>query len=67
MRSTGTVTYVGKDIAYHLWKFGLLERDFHYQRFHTHPDGHEVWTTDSANGRPGRAAFGHAQRSFQRD
>jgi arginyl-tRNA synthetase len=26
VRSNGTVTYVGKDIAYHLWKFGLLGR-----------------------------------------
>ena len=33
MRSTGTVTYVGKDIALHLWKFGLLERDFRYRTF----------------------------------
>ena len=32
VRSNGTVTYVGKDIAYHLWKFGLLGRDFGYQR-----------------------------------
>ncbi|MGB6788349.1 MAG: arginine--tRNA ligase, partial [Candidatus Acidiferrales bacterium] len=40
VRSNGTVTYVGKDIAYHLWKFGLLERDFRYARFHEHPDGH---------------------------
>src|SRR5579864_1898827 len=47
VRSNGTVTYVGKDIAYHLWKFGLLDRDFHYQRFHTHPDGHEAWVTSS--------------------
>ncbi len=31
MRSNGTVTYVGKDIAYHLWKFGLLGRDFGYR------------------------------------
>ena len=31
MRSNGTVTYVGKDIAYQLWKFGLLGRDFGYQ------------------------------------
>ena len=28
VRSDGTVTYVGKDIAYQLWKFGLLERIF---------------------------------------
>jgi arginyl-tRNA synthetase len=60
VRSTGTVTYVGKDIAYHLWKFGLLGRDFHYRRFHTHPDGHEVWTTDSKTDDPGAPAFGHA-------
>lgn len=31
VRSDGTVTYVGKDIAYQLWKFGLLERDFGYR------------------------------------
>ena len=33
VRSDGTVTYVGKDMAYQLWKFGLLGRDFHYRRF----------------------------------
>jgi arginyl-tRNA synthetase len=64
VRSTGTVTYVGKDIAYHLWKFGLLGRDFHYRRFHRHPDGHEVWTTDSATDDPGAPAFGHAHEVF---
>jgi arginyl-tRNA synthetase len=64
VRSTGTVTYVGKDIAYHLWKFGLLGRDFHYRRFHKHPDGHEVWTTDSAKDDPGAPAFGHAHEVF---
>jgi arginyl-tRNA synthetase len=41
IRSNGTVTYVGKDIAYHLWKFGLLPgRDFRYKIFReyeTHP------------------------------
>ena len=43
VRSNGTVTYVGKDIAYHLWKFGLLPgRDFGYQTFHTYPD-HVCW------------------------
>ena len=39
MRSNGTVTYVGKDIAYHLWKFGLLGRDFGYQPFYRYPTG----------------------------
>ncbi len=42
VRSNGTVTYVGKDIAYHLWKFGLLGNDFGYKRFFTYPD-HECW------------------------
>ena len=60
VRSNGTVTYVGKDIAHHLWKFGLLDRDFHYQRFHKHPDGHEAWTTASERDDPGAPAFGHA-------
>ena len=43
VRSNGTVTYVGKDIAYHLWKFGLLGRDFGYSRFYRYADGHQVW------------------------
>ena len=42
VRSNGTVTYVGKDIAYHLWKFGLLGRDFGYKPFFTYP-AHECW------------------------
>ncbi len=41
VRSNGTVGYVGKDIAYHLWKFGLLGRDFGYQKFFHYPNGHE--------------------------
>ena len=43
VRSNGTVTYVGKDIAYHLWKFGLLGRDFGYQRFYCYPNDRQVW------------------------
>jgi arginyl-tRNA synthetase len=64
VRSTGTVTYVGKDIAHHLWKFGLLDRDFHYQRFHKHPDGHEAWVTSSDRDDPGAPSFGHAHDVF---
>jgi arginyl-tRNA synthetase len=60
VRSNGTVTYVGKDIALHLWKFGLLDRDFHYQKIHKHPDGHRAWTTASDHDDPGAPAFGHA-------
>ena len=47
VRSNGTVTYVGKDIAYQLWKFGLLGRDFHYRRFGAQPSGRPLWTTSS--------------------
>jgi len=43
VRSNGTVGYVGKDIAYHLWKFGLLGRDFGYQKFFRYPNHHECW------------------------
>jgi arginyl-tRNA synthetase len=42
VRSNNTVTYVGKDIAYHLWKFGLLGRDFGYRKFFRYPN-HECW------------------------
>jgi arginyl-tRNA synthetase len=45
VRSNGTVGYVGKDIAYHLWKFGLLGRDFEYRRFYQYPNRKEVWVS----------------------
>jgi arginyl-tRNA synthetase len=45
VRSNGTVTYVGKDIAYQLWKFGLLGKDFYYQQWHTYADGRVVWAS----------------------
>ena len=43
VRSNGTVGYVGKDIAYHLWKFGLLGRDFGYRKFYRYPMGLQCW------------------------
>jgi arginyl-tRNA synthetase len=43
VRSNGTVGYVGKDIAYHMWKFGLLGRDFGYRKFYHYPNGHDCW------------------------
>jgi arginyl-tRNA synthetase len=58
VRSNGTVTYVGKDIAYHLWKFGLLGRDFGYRRFFTYPD-HECWIS-AESGEPNHPHFGGA-------
>ena len=43
VRSNGTVGYVGKDIAYHMWKFGLLGKDFGYQKFYLYPNRHQCW------------------------
>ncbi len=43
VRSNGTVGYVGKDIAYHMWKFGLLGRDFGYRKFYRYPNDHDCW------------------------
>ncbi len=57
VRSNGTVGYVGKDIAYHLWKFGLLGRDFGYSRFFKYPNQHEVWIS-AVNGERDHPHFG---------
>jgi arginyl-tRNA synthetase len=43
VRSNGTVGYVGKDIAYHMWKFGLLGRDFAYRKFYRYPNNRDCW------------------------
>jgi arginyl-tRNA synthetase len=45
VRSNGTVTYTGKDIAYQLWKLGKLGLDFNYKPFRAYPDGHATWIT----------------------
>jgi arginyl-tRNA synthetase len=60
VRSNGTVTYTGKDIAYQLWKLGRLDRDFRYRRHRTYRDGQVLWTTTSGDGEPGSPVFGHA-------
>jgi arginyl-tRNA synthetase len=45
VRSNGTVTYTGKDIAYQLWKLGQLGLDFYYKPFRSHSDGQVTWVT----------------------
>ncbi len=45
VRSNGTVTYTGKDIAYQLWKLGQLGLDFNYKPFRSYADGHATWVT----------------------
>jgi arginyl-tRNA synthetase len=73
VRSNGTVTYTGKDIAYQLWKFGLLPIDFDYVPFAIDwgvgsvPAGeipaavreHPVWRSAHAGGAPNAPRFGH--------
>jgi arginyl-tRNA synthetase len=64
VRSNGTVTYVGKDIAYHLWKFGLLPgKDFGYVKFHEYPD-HTCWISTSGESDPGHPTFGKADAIY---
>jgi arginyl-tRNA synthetase len=66
VRSDGTVTYVGKDIAYQYWKLGLLGKDFHYRPFGTRLAGDTLWATTSTEGgdRPDRPRFGHAHAVY---
>ena len=64
VRSNGTVTYVGKDIAYQLWKFGLLGKDFHYRKWHTYPNGHEVWASTADEQSGGSPHFGGGSRVY---
>ena len=47
VRSNGTVTYTGKDIAYQLWKLGRLGLDFYFKVFRQYTDGHNLWVTTS--------------------
>ncbi|MCL5101090.1 MAG: arginine--tRNA ligase [Candidatus Parvarchaeota archaeon] len=45
VRSDGTVVYAGKDIAYAMWKHGLLDSDFRYKKFEVQKNGQDLWTT----------------------
>jgi arginyl-tRNA synthetase len=66
VRSNGTVTYVGKDIAYQFWKFGLLGRDFQYRVFLHRHDGSSLWATTSETARAAaeHPPFGGAERTY---
>jgi arginyl-tRNA synthetase len=63
VRSNGTVTYVGKDIAYQLWKFGLLGKDFFYQPWQEY-GGHVVWVSTAEPQPPGGPSFGRGTRVY---
>jgi arginyl-tRNA synthetase len=62
VRSDGTVTYVGKDIAYQLWKFGLLGKDFYYKPFQAYEDGRVLWVTTADPSEGEVEAAGHFGR-----
>jgi arginyl-tRNA synthetase len=75
VRSNGTVTYVGKDIAYHLWKFGLLPaKDFHYAPFHVYSEQRTTdneqtafrtcWISTSSPTDPAAPTFGRADAIY---
>ena len=64
VRSNGTVTYVGKDIAYQLWKFGLLGKDFNYRKWPDPPAGKSVWVTTTEASDPQAPPFGKAQAVY---
>jgi arginyl-tRNA synthetase len=59
VRSNGTVTYTGKDIAYQLWKFGLLDRTFGYRKF---PAPYRLWETTHDETDPDAPKFGGAEK-----
>jgi arginyl-tRNA synthetase len=67
VRSNWDSDLTGKDIAYQMWKLGILGLDFHYKAFHTNQDG----STDLDNfcerkrGRPNNApSFGHGSTIY---
>jgi len=78
VRSNGTVTYTGKDIAYQLWKFGLLDADFDYTPFRPSwnsgavskndvPEAvrkHPLWRTEHTGGDPAAPSFGRGRRVY---
>ena len=69
VRSNQTITYVGKDLAYNLWKFGLLEKDFYYDPFFAYPDGQSIRITSAQPSPPGPTAtpapaFGNGDKVF---
>jgi arginyl-tRNA synthetase len=63
VRSNGTVGYVGKDIAYHMWKFGLLGRDFGYRKFYCYPNQHECWIS-AVEGEKDHPHFGDVTENY---
>ena len=60
VKSNGAITYVGKDISYHLWKFGLFEKDFYYKKL----DNRHYITTSSKEDADKNVSFGKGDRVY---
>lgn len=64
VRSNGTVTYTGKDIAYQMWKLGILGLDFNYNHFHTYKNGQDVWITTADTNAIEHPVFGGGETIY---
>lgn len=64
VRSNGTVTYTGKDIAYQMWKLGLLKQDFYYNKFSKYENGKQVWITTAEPNENEHPEFGNAETVY---
>ena len=62
VRSTGTVTYTGKDIAYQLWKLGLLRDDDGA----LHDFGYRLFSSFSQAGSAAPIYYGSGDRALYR-
>ena len=61
IRSNGAPNYLAKDIAFHMWKFGLLEDAFRYGVFmERQPNGKPLYTTNNSGS---AMTFGNAKKS----
>ncbi len=62
VRSNGVPTYVAKDIAFHMWKLGLLPNTFKYSKFiEKQPNGKVLYTTSDEGA---NVSFGNVDRAI---
>ncbi len=62
VRSSGVPTYIASDIAYQMWKFGLLKTGMKYRVHHVQPGGRALWSTSPILASKMREKFAHADR-----
>lgn len=62
VRSNGTVTYLGKDLAYQMWKLGVLRKDFSYKVFEKAP--YEIYRTAPSESLRKKWQFGKGSKVY---